>query len=561
MLNKSTSLFKKILLGIMVPMLLFAVLFSGIIYFFSNYMVEEYVIPSFEETLSVHMDLLTEEINSHLIEEAHAGDPASLTELQTELDQFQESLGVANVYVLGQDGSEEYIIALSHYDETMEAYPFSEDMTSAISGTASMSDIYEDEFGVFKSYFAPVAGTNAIYGIDEDASFINEAETLILIISVVLGIGMIVASLIISLFITRKISKPINQLSDHVAKVSQGDLSVDDINTDSNDELGQLANHFNKMVQDLRGMIKDVDEKSVQVAATSEELSASSEQTSESVNQVTESIQQIASTSNHQQEGMEALNETSKALSLEMDAVTSEATLTADISEKTSSAAKDGVSSIQKAISQMSFIHDNVSQSADVVTKLQEDSKAIGDIVTIITNIAEQTNLLALNASIEAARAGENGKGFAVVADEVRKLAEESGQAASKIKDKIEQVQDQAVTSVEVMTKGYTAVQKGTLAVNEASDSFTLIEESAKTSSEKVHAIQEAMKRMNATVYANVKTIDELTDLTNDVSGNIQSVSATSQEQTAIMEEIASASDSLSSMAEDLQKSVQQFEM
>ncbi|WP_280771100.1 methyl-accepting chemotaxis protein [Salipaludibacillus daqingensis] len=561
MLNSSTSLFKKILLGIMIPMLLFAMVFSGIIYFFSNYMVNEYVIPSFEENLSIQMELLTEEIDSELIAAAQSGDDAAITALRQQLDEYQENSGLANVYVLGQDGSDEFIIALSHYDETMEAYSFSEEMNVAMAGTPSMSDIYEDEFGIFKSNFMPVEGANAIYGIDQDAEFISNAQSLIITISIALGVLMVIVSVIISWFITQKISKPVKVMSSHAKRVAQGDLSVTDIETDSQDELGQLAGHFNKMVQDLRAMIHDVNEKSEQVASTSEQLSASSEQTSESVSQVSESIQMIASSSNNQQEGMEALNETTKALSVEMDAVTAEAARTADISDDTAEAAQGGVASIEKAMTQMTIINDNVSQSADVVTKLQEDSKAIGDIVTVITNIAEQTNLLALNASIEAARAGENGKGFAVVADEVRKLAEESGQAASSIKDKIKLVQDQAVTSVDVMTKGYEAVQKGRSAVDEASHSFSQIKESANLSSQKVNAIQESMERMNAAISSNVKTIDELTGLTNDVSGNIQSVSATSQEQTAIMEEIASASESLSQMAEDLQKSMQRFDM
>ncbi|SES40075.1 methyl-accepting chemotaxis protein [Salipaludibacillus aurantiacus] len=561
MLKRTPSLFKKILLGIMLPMLTFALLFSGIIYFFSGYLIDEYVIPSFEETLSAHMDMFTDDVDSDLIAAAHSGDTAALTELQAQLNAYKDYTGVENAYILGQEGSDEYIISLSDYEETMESYPFSPEMHAAMEGTPSMSEIYEDEFGTFKSFFMPVSGTDAIYGIDEDASFINQAYTIILIISLLLGAGMIAASMIISLFITRKISKPVSAMTVHAEKVAKGDLSVEDIKTESKDELGQLAHHFNQMVADLREMIQQVDDQATQVASTSEELSASSEETSVSVNQVTETIQMIASSSNDQQSRMEALNETSQALSEEMNAVTSEAVSTADISEKTSRAAKEGVSSIEKALSQMTQINDHVSESADVVTKLQEDSRAIGEIVTIITSIADQTNLLALNASIEAARAGENGKGFAVVADEVRKLAEESGDAANQIKQKIEQVQEQAVTSVEVMTKGYQAVKEGSSAVNEASHSFALIEQSAEESSVKVHGIQEAIKRMDAALSENVETIAELAGLANNVSGNIQSVSATSEEQTAIMQEIASASDSLSKMAEHLQKSIQRFEM
>ncbi|MCR6108325.1 HAMP domain-containing protein [Salipaludibacillus agaradhaerens] len=559
MLNVSSSLFKKFLLGIMGPMILFALIFSSVIYYFSSQLIDDYVIPSFEDALTVNMSLMNDSIDSQLVQAAHEGDTNALAELQNELNRFQESSGVANAYVLGQSGNEEYIIALSQYDETMEAYTFSGDMRTAMGGTDAISEIYEDEFGTFKSYFSPVEGTEAIFGLDRDASFVSAASTRGIIISLILAGGMIIASIVISIIITRKISQPVTTLARHAEKVAQGNLNIEDIQVTSKDELGQLSEHFNKMVRDLRMMISQVGDKATQVAATSEELSASSEQTSESVSHVSETIQMIASSSGDQQERMEGLNDYCKALSIEMGEVANEAATTAQMSEETAHAAKEGATSIDQAITHMTAINEHVSQSADVVSKLQEESRAIGEIVTIITSIADQTNLLALNASIEAARAGENGKGFAVVADEVRKLAEESGTAANQIKEKIEQVQNQAIASVETMTEGYQAVKEGTEAVNQANASFERIEKTAIDSSNRVNSIKEALAMMDEAISVNVKTISELTEISNDVSSSIQSVSATSEEQTAIMEEVASASESLSKMAEQLQHSVQKF--
>ncbi|UTR16364.1 methyl-accepting chemotaxis protein [Salipaludibacillus sp. LMS25] len=559
MLNVSSSLFKKFLLGIMVPMILFALIFSSVIYYFSSHLIDDYVIPSFEDALTVNMDLMTDSLDNQLILAAHEGDTNALAELQHTLDQFQASTGVANAYVLGQSGGEEYIIALSQYEETMEAYPLSDDMHTAMGGTDAISDIYNDEFGTFKSYFSAVEGTDAILGLDRDASFVSKAKSLGITISLILAGGMIIASIVISTIITRKISQPVTTIAHHAEKVAEGNLNIEEIHITSRDELGQLSAHFNKMIRDLRKMISQVGDKATQVAATSEELSASSEQTSESVSHVSETIQMIASSSGDQQEQMEGLNDYCKALSVEMNEVANEATATAQMSEETAHAAKEGATSIDQAITHMAAINDRVSQSADVVTKLQEESRAIGEIVTIITNIADQTNLLALNASIEAARAGENGKGFAVVADEVRKLAEESGNAANQIKEKIDQVQSQAIASVEAMTEGYQAVKEGTEAVNQANESFERIEKTAIDSSNKVNSIKDALAMMDEAISANVKTISDLTEISNNVSSSIQSVSATSEEQTAIMEEVASASESLSKMAEQLQYSVQKF--
>lgn len=107
----------------------------------------------------------------------------------------------------------------------------------------------------------------------------------------------------------------------------------------------------------------------------------------------------------------------------------------ADVSSETATAAKTGEKAIDSAIRQMGNIEKTVIDSAQVVVKLGDRSKEIGQIVDTISGIAGQTNLLALNAAIEAARAGEQGRGFAVVAEEVRKLAEQSQGATKQIEE------------------------------------------------------------------------------------------------------------------------------
>ena len=98
---------------------------------------------------------------------------------------------------------------------------------------------------------------------------------------------------------------------------------------------------------------------------------------------------------------------------------------------------------VLSTVDQMNAIADTVISSSNVVAKLGERSKEIGNIVEVISNISGQTNLLALNAAIEAARAGEHGRGFAVVAEEVRKLAEESQHASQKIEELIRAIQQE----------------------------------------------------------------------------------------------------------------------
>ena len=121
------------------------------------------------------------------------------------------------------------------------------------------------------------------------------------------------------------------------------------------------------------------------------------------------------------------------------------------MADKTTNAASQGDKAVDAAINQMKNIERSVSSSAQVVAKLGERSKEIGQIVDAISGIAGQTNLLALNAAIEAARAGEQGRGFAVVAEEVRKLAEQSQEAAKQIANLISEIQTETDSAVVAM--------------------------------------------------------------------------------------------------------------
>ena len=207
----------------------------------------------------------------------------------------------------------------------------------------------------------------------------------------------------------------------------------------------------------------------------------------------------------------------------------------------------------------MNSIEKSVLAAAEVVEKLGESSKQIGQIVEAISGIAEQTNLLALNAAIEAARAGEHGRGFAVVADEVRKLAEESQGAAQKIANLIGAIQNDTDDAVASMHEGSVAVREGSKSVEQLRTNFDEIREaSINSSKDAANMVREIQAVLNDT--QKIKSSSEkISEKGGQVSREMESVSAASQQQSASAEEIASASDELSRLAQDLQNSLQAF--
>ncbi len=210
-------------------------------------------------------------------------------------------------------------------------------------------------------------------------------------------------------------------------------------------------------------------------------------------------------------------------------------------------------------MSQMASIEKTVSSSAQVVTKLGERSKEIGQIVDTISGIAGQTNLLALNAAIEAARAGEQGRGFAVVAEEVRKLAEQSQEAAKEIAILISEIQSETDKAVVAMSDGTREVKVGAEVVNSAGQSFKEIVLLVNEESAQIKEISAAIQQMAAGSQQIVASAHDIDRISKDAAAQTQTVSAATEEQSASMEEIAASSQALAKMAEELQTAVRKF--
>jgi methyl-accepting chemotaxis protein len=223
--------------------------------------------------------------------------------------------------------------------------------------------------------------------------------------------------------------------------------------------------------------------------------------------------------------------------------------------------ANEGNKSINKAVNQMVYIEQTVTNSALMVAKLGERSNEIGQIVDTISGIAGQTNLLALNAAIEAARAGEQGRGFAVVAEEVRKLAEQSQNAAKQIAALISEIQGDTATAVLAMNDGTREVKLGAEVVNASGRAFQEIATMINQGSGQMKQIAIGVEQMAIGSQQIVNSVKKIDELSKKASGEAQTVSAATEEQSASMEEISSSSQALAHLAMNLREAVSKFQL
>jgi methyl-accepting chemotaxis protein len=329
------------------------------------------------------------------------------------------------------------------------------------------------------------------------------------------GIVVFVIALVLALWLTRSITKPLSEGVFVAQRISEGDLTAR-IEAVGTDETGQLMGALKNMVSKLQNIIGEVKTAAKNIASSSRELKENAELMSKGAGEQASRATQVATASEEMSQTV--LDIAKNTSSIETSAI------------DTTKLAKDGEIVVNRSVDKVKSIAQTIDQSAQLVKSLGERSNQIGEIVNVINDIADQTNLLALNAAIEAARAGEQGRGFAVVADEVRKLAERTGNSTSEIGDMVKSIQNevhQVVVSMENITK---EVKAGVDLSTQAGDVLRSIVESADKLHLMVQQIASATEEMASTSEEINKDIEMISSLSADTSGNSGKIAKASNE-------------------------------
>lgn len=365
----------------------------------------------------------------------------------------------------------------------------------------------------------------------------------------------------IVILLTRSISKPMKKAVQTLNKIAEGDLTVEAIKTKKSDEIADMIRSLNAMIVSLKGLVSTVGESSEQIASMSEQLSSATDQNMYAIEHITTTVEEIATGANTQSNKVEDTNKIVNLLSEKIHEMTMNAKIMSQSSMNANATAKEGHKHIDQAIDQMKFIDVTVNNSAAVVAKLGEKIQQIGSIIGVINNIAAQTNLLALNAAIEAARAGEAGRGFTVVAEEVRGLAEQSNAATKNISSIITEVQQDAKNAIEEMGKGTNAVSQGSEVVNYAGGAFNQILSVVDDLTKQIQDATIAIEEIDQNSEKMVSNVNEVSEIAQATSSGTQTALSSIEEQAASMEEINAASNTLASMAEELQTELSKFKL
>lgn len=263
------------------------------------------------------------------------------------------------------------------------------------------------------------------YLLDTNQDLLFAAKWMFLLIGIILIAALSGTNWFV---LSRYVLSPLSKVSDAMAEIAQGggDLTRR-LNIQSNDEVGELANTFDRFVANLQILVKGIVENAERLSVCAEEIRKHSD------NNVSETQLQLAEI----EEVSAALSQMSKAT----EEVSHNAVQTSDKTKSCNELASSGNQIVQKTVDDIHSLGESIGETSTKISELNEKSELINTVLTVIKGIAEQTNLLALNAAIEAARAGEQGRGFAVVADEVRALAQRTQDSTKEIEAIINDLQ------------------------------------------------------------------------------------------------------------------------
>jgi len=303
----------------------------------------------------------------------------------------------------------------------------------------------------------------------------------------------IISSVIIALYISRIITRPLGLVVDRSNEIAAGNLSGKELKISNHDELGELGNASNKMQTNLRRLISDVSKSTELLATVSNKL-----------------IQCSSSTSNvmeNQQRITEQVATAMEEMSCTVTEVAKNSKDTATATKQADTEASNSRVIVADNMKNTNSLAQRINDAAKTMSSLEQDTKGVDEIVQVISSIAEQTNLLALNAAIEAARAGEQGKGFAVVADEVRVLAGRTQKSTGEIRTLLDKLKSGTVLAVAAMKQGNEQTQ-------------ATVESTQKTSTS-LDSITEAVAAINKMSSQIAAAADEQITVTSEMNNNI----------------------------------------
>jgi methyl-accepting chemotaxis protein len=391
-------------------------------------------------------------------------------------------------------------------------------------------------------------------------SYLNNESSNIGFSVLILGLIFLFIALILSYLISRSISIPLARMVVLMNEAENGNLTSRTMDA-SRDEIGMVLRKYNSMISKINTLISSSSLLSQNVLSDVQKITDSADKMHSFSGHVATTIYQIAQGSSEQAsdasnsvQHMESLSQKINIVGADLDAVSNIVAKNKQLIENALYTVKSLSDIAQKNKKALNIITEDISY-------LSNDMGKVKGIVNVIGRITDQTNLLSLNATIEAARAGKAGTGFAVVADEIRRLSEQTREASVSINTIISKARDQTERTERAAINANNVMGEQIVAVNETDNAFRDIFSAMEYVSSNIIKMGSSVKEILVLKEKNLESIHSISAVSQQASAIVEEVASITQDQMSEADVLNSLAKKMSELARELEKAISIFKV
>ncbi|NLL77912.1 MAG: methyl-accepting chemotaxis protein [Clostridiales bacterium] len=469
-------------------------------------------------------------------------------------------------YAVNADGTLLYHPTADKIGQPVENEVVAKLVADIAKGNITEPEVAAYEFNGVMKYAAYYIGTDAKYILvittDEEEIFAPISN--IVKRCIYIGIGILVIFSVIGLLVTEFIVRPINKITDVIAKLSDMNFTEDDSQVKLNkrkDETGSMSRAISSLRVQLREMVSEIKLLSEDIFHSAETLSSGAKDTADTMAEVEKTVSEIAEgATSHAQETQKA----TENVILMGNMVEETNTEVARLKDNTVSMRKSSDDATE-ILGQLEEVNKKTQDSIDIIYEqtntTNESAVKIREVTALIASIAEETNLLSLNAAIEAARAGEQGRGFAVVASQIQKLAEQSDESAKQIDSIINSLINDSEKAVQTMNSVKEIIEQQSENVNKTNEIFKKVKDRIGNSADGVTTIADRTKKLDDARVSVVDIVQNLTAIAEENAASTEETSASVTEVSTIVTDISSNAERLKEISDKLEEHMGVFKL